>query len=70
MTFFLPPNSTRADCLNGNATSARMGPRSYHSGGANILFCDGHTSLLANTLEQSVMQALATRGGGEVNQEF
>jgi len=70
MTFFYPPNSTRADCLNGNATSALMGPRSYHPGGANTLFCDGHTSFLADTLEQSVMQALATRAGREVNKAF
>lgn len=70
MTFFLPPNSAQADCLNGNATSARMGPRSYHPGGANALFCDGHASFLADTLDQSVMQALATRAGGEVNRAF
>lgn len=70
MTFFLPPNSPRADCLNGNATSARMGPRSYHSGGANVVFCDGHTSLLADSLDQSVMQALATRAGAEVIPKF
>jgi len=70
MTFFLPPNSTRADCLNANAVNALMGPRSYHPGGANTLFCDGHTSFLADTLEQSVMQALAARASGEVNQAF
>lgn len=70
MTFFLPPNSKQADCLNGNATSALMGPRSHHSGGVNTLFCDGHATFLANTLEQSVMQALATRAGGEVNQDI
>jgi prepilin-type N-terminal cleavage/methylation domain-containing protein/prepilin-type processing-associated H-X9-DG protein len=70
MTFFYPPNSTRADCLNGNATSALMGPRSYHPGGANTLFCDGHVAILANTLDQSIMQALATRAGGEVTTSY
>jgi len=70
MTFFLPPNSKRPDCLNGPATSALMGPRSYHPGGVNELFCDGHASFLSDTLEQSVMQALATIAGGEVNKAF
>lgn len=70
MTFYYPPNSTKPDCLNGQATSARMGPRSYHPGGVNVLFCDGHVTFLVDTLEQSMMQALATRAGGEVTQAF
>ncbi len=70
MTFFLPPNSARADCLNGSATSALMGPRSYHSGGVNTVFCDGHTAFLADSLDQSTIQALATRAGGEVIPAF
>jgi len=70
MTFFLSSNSKQADCLNGQATNALMGPRSYHPGGVNGLFCEGHCSFLSDTLEQSVMQALATIAGGEVNKAF
>ncbi len=70
MTFFYSPNSTSPDCINGMSTSARMGPRSYHPGGANVLFCDGHVTFLADTLEQATMQALATRAGGEVHKAF
>jgi len=66
MTFYLSPNSAQADCMNGSSIYARMAPRSYHPGGANILFCDGHVSFLADTLSQSVVQAMATRAGGEV----
>jgi len=66
MTFFLSPNSPRADCLTGNATQALMGPRSYHPGGANLLFCDGRASFMADSVPQTVIQALASRAGGEV----
>jgi prepilin-type N-terminal cleavage/methylation domain-containing protein/prepilin-type processing-associated H-X9-DG protein len=66
MTFFYPPNSQRADCLSGNATQALMGPRSYHPGGAQSLFCDGHVSFLADTLDANVIRALASRASGEV----
>jgi len=66
MTFYLSPNSKQADCMNGQSTSARMGPRSYHAGGANVAFCDGHVSFIADTITQTLMQAMATRAGGEV----
>jgi prepilin-type N-terminal cleavage/methylation domain-containing protein/prepilin-type processing-associated H-X9-DG protein len=68
MTFYYPPNANRGDCLNGNATQAWMAPRSYHPGGVNALFCDGHVAFLADTLSQDVIRALATRAGGEVVQ--
>jgi prepilin-type N-terminal cleavage/methylation domain-containing protein/prepilin-type processing-associated H-X9-DG protein len=70
MTFYYPPNSTQADCMNGMSTQARMAPRSYHPGGANNLFCDGHVAFLADTLNQSTIQALASRASGEVNPPF
>ncbi len=68
MTFYYPPNSTQADCMNGMSTQARMAPRSYHPGGANVLFCDGHVDLLSNTLSADILRAMASRAGGEVVQ--
>ncbi len=65
MTFYLTPNSDRPDCLTGNATQALMGPRSFHPGGVNVLFCDGHVSFLSESIEAEVIRALATRAGGE-----
>ncbi|NLX99104.1 MAG: DUF1559 domain-containing protein [Rhodopirellula sp.] len=70
MTFYYAPNSKQADCMNGMSTQARMAARSYHPGGANVLFCDGHVSLLSDTMQEGVMRALATRGGGEVHESF
>src|SRR5262249_34967361 len=48
-------------------------PWSFHSGGAHFLFADGHVAFLnysvgttMTTSGNSVLQALATRAGGEV----
>ena len=40
--------------------------RSNHSGGVNVLFCDGHVAFAKNTVAVTVWRALATRNGGEV----
>ncbi|NOX56193.1 MAG: DUF1559 domain-containing protein [Planctomycetes bacterium] len=65
MTFFYPPNAKRADCLTGNATRALMAPRSFHPGGVNVLFCDGHTRFLSDSIDIDLLHALATRAGRE-----
>ena len=66
MTFYYTPNSVQADCLTGNSTQALMAPRSYHTGGAHALFCDGHVSFLSDSISQKVMHALATKAGQEI----
>ena len=66
MTFFLSPNSQKADCLSGNSTQALMGPRSYHPGGVHALFCDGHVAFLSDSLATDTMRAMASRAGREV----
>ena len=66
MTFFYPPNATEPDCLTGNSTMALMAPRSYHPGGANALYCDGHVDFLSDSIELRTLRALATRAGGEL----
>jgi len=38
---------------------------SFHPGGANVLFCDGHVSFLVDTLDTRVLRKLVTRNGGE-----
>jgi prepilin-type processing-associated H-X9-DG protein len=52
-------------------------PWSLHSNGANFLFADGHVAFLNYTVgttavspSQTLLQALATRSGGEVVPEF
>jgi prepilin-type N-terminal cleavage/methylation domain-containing protein/prepilin-type processing-associated H-X9-DG protein len=40
--------------------------RSRHTGGVNVVFCDGSTHFIANTIDWTVWQALGTSRGGEV----
>ena len=41
--------------------------KSDHSGGAQVVFCDGHIAFLAETIEQKMLLGLLTRDGGETN---
>jgi prepilin-type N-terminal cleavage/methylation domain-containing protein/prepilin-type processing-associated H-X9-DG protein len=38
---------------------------SPHPGGATLIFCDGHVEFVAETVEQTVLNALLTKAGGE-----
>lgn len=39
---------------------------SFHTGGVNLLFADGHVQYLAQTVAPAVVAALCTKAGGEV----
>ncbi len=41
-------------------------PYSFHSGGANFLFADGHVQFVRDSVSLRTMAALCTRAGGEV----
>ena len=43
--------------------------RSSHVEGVNVAMCDGSVEFIANDVELTVWQAMATRAGGEVHQE-
>jgi len=67
----LPPNSAIPDCgyagfSDDNSELAIESARSYHPGGANVLFADGSVHFAKNTISTPVWQALGTAGGGEV----
>lgn len=70
MTFWYGPNSESADCLTGNSVQALMGPRSYHPGGAQLAFCDGHVDFVSDSTDPEVLRDLASRNGGEVVEGF
>jgi prepilin-type N-terminal cleavage/methylation domain-containing protein/prepilin-type processing-associated H-X9-DG protein len=62
---YLPPNAGRPDCIvyhNPGWKSAR----SYHPGGVNVLFCDGHTVFVKDSVDLRAWRAVSTRAGGEV----
>jgi prepilin-type processing-associated H-X9-DG protein len=66
---FLTPNSRIPDYV--IHWSGFFGPRSWHPGGANVLFGDGHVSLLTDKTDATLHRALHSINGGEqVSGEF
>ncbi|MFO0426691.1 MAG: DUF1559 domain-containing protein [Planctomyces sp.] len=47
-----------------------LGYGSYHSGGAQVVFCDGSVKFLSENLDLTVQRALSSRNGGEVVSEY
>jgi prepilin-type N-terminal cleavage/methylation domain-containing protein/prepilin-type processing-associated H-X9-DG protein len=62
------PNSLSLDCITVNNALAQgwKAARSWHPGGANVLFGDGSVRFIKSTVNVVPWQALGTRGGGEV----
>jgi prepilin-type N-terminal cleavage/methylation domain-containing protein len=62
------PNSPSIDCIStaGNWKAAR----SKHTGGVNLLRCDGSIRFVANSISALTWQNLATRAGGEVLADY
>ena len=63
-----PPNSKTPDLVVHH--TGFFGPRSYHSGGANVGLADGSVHFIANSIDESVNRALHSCNGGEVVGEF
>lgn len=62
---YLTPNADRPDCIVYHNPGWKAA-RSYHPGGVNVLFCDGHVQFVKNTIAPATWRGLATRAGGEV----
>ncbi len=63
----LTPNTQLFDCWNANGgTCSHTAARSYHSGGVNVIFCDGSVHFVKNSINPVTWYALGTRAGGEV----
>jgi prepilin-type N-terminal cleavage/methylation domain-containing protein/prepilin-type processing-associated H-X9-DG protein len=60
------PNSATFDCLNSANNYGLKTARSRHTGGVNLLRCDGSVRFVSDTVSFATWQALATRSGGEV----
>jgi prepilin-type N-terminal cleavage/methylation domain-containing protein/prepilin-type processing-associated H-X9-DG protein len=62
---YLAPNAGRPDCVVYHNPGWKAA-RSYHPGGVNLLFCDGHVAFVKDTVGLAAWRAIATRAGGEV----
>jgi prepilin-type N-terminal cleavage/methylation domain-containing protein/prepilin-type processing-associated H-X9-DG protein len=47
-----------------------LGPKSWHTGGANVVFCDGAVRFLSENMDINVCHAIFSRNGGEVVGDF
>lgn len=66
---FLAPNSTIPDYV--AHWSGFFGPKSWHRGGAAVLFADGHVAFLSDETDVTLHRALHSIAGGEpVTAEF
>jgi prepilin-type N-terminal cleavage/methylation domain-containing protein/prepilin-type processing-associated H-X9-DG protein len=66
-THTIPPNFNSYDCGNGYTfTAAHIAARSYHPGGANIVYADGSVHFAKNSVNLNVWRAVGTKAGGEV----
>ena len=63
---FLTPNSKSPDCTDNGRNAAVTGPRSFHSGGVNVLMLDGHVQFIKDSVNLPTFRAISTRQGGEV----
>lgn len=63
------PNDRRPSCGYGFLRDFGMGlhpPRSFHSGGVNVLFGDGHLSFVTDSVNQDLWIALGTYNAGDL----
>ncbi len=64
------PNDPRPSCIWGDPFDGLRGglspPRSYHSGGVNVLFGDGHSSFVINSISSRTWIALGTYNSGDI----
>jgi prepilin-type N-terminal cleavage/methylation domain-containing protein/prepilin-type processing-associated H-X9-DG protein len=60
---FLTPNSTTPDYV--IHWSGFFGPKSWHPGGANVLFADGRVQLLSDAIDVTTHRAIHSIAGGE-----
>jgi prepilin-type N-terminal cleavage/methylation domain-containing protein/prepilin-type processing-associated H-X9-DG protein len=64
--FYTPNPAGKWDCGNGFHNKALSTARSAHTGGVNVLACDGSVRFVRDGVSATTWRALATRAGGEV----
>ena len=67
---YYPPNAAAWDCGNGSHNKGLTAPRSFHTGGVNVLLADGSVRFVRESVDLATWRAAATRSGNEVLGEF
>ncbi len=62
---YLPPNASRPDCIVYHNPGWKAA-RSFHPGGINALYADGHAIFAKDSVNLNIWRAISTRAGGEV----
>jgi prepilin-type processing-associated H-X9-DG protein len=64
---YLTPNAKAFDCWQSSPphNPAIKAARSFHPGGVNVLFADGHLSFIKDAISSATWRAVGTRNGGE-----
>jgi len=69
-TLALPPNSKYPNCSTNGANTVEapgmFNMSSFHSGGANVLMCDGSVKFLKDSISNNTVWALGSRAQGEI----
>ena len=60
------PSSTVPPCTNVRVYIGVAGARSFHPGGVNATYADGHVEFQSDSIDLLVWQALASMNGGEI----
>ena len=67
---FPPPVDMPCVVCASNISGSYFSARSMHPGGVNVLFGDGHVAFVADDVDHTTWQAIATVAQGEVAEKF
>ena len=66
---YCPPPDIYPPCVDVPVYIGVAGARSYHPGGVNVVYVDGHVEFKSDNIDLLVWQALATTALGEIINE-
>lgn len=65
-----PNNKTFNYCVDSGLLRGHIGARSYHSGGVNLLLCDGSVRFVRDAVDATTWARVGARGDGQVINDY